>query len=74
MEIEASLSHPLKTKTIASARIKTDKIDAATLAYLLRTNLLPKAHVASSEARLSRELLRHRAMLVRLRTGVKNRV
>ena len=74
MEIEASLSHPLKTKAIASARIKTDKIDAATLAHLLRTNLLPKAHLASSEARLSRELLRHRAVLVRLRAGVKNRV
>jgi len=39
-----------------SARIKTDKTDAATLAHLLRTNLLPKAHLASSEARLSREL------------------
>jgi transposase len=74
MEIETSLSHPLKTKAIASARIKTDKLDAATLAQLLRTQLLPEAHLASPQARLDRELLRHRAMLVRLRTGVKNRV
>jgi len=74
MDLPVSLSHPLKTKAIASARIKTDKIDASTLAHLLRTNLLPKAHLASPEARLNRELLRHRAMLVRLRTGLKNRV
>jgi len=74
MEIPVSLSHPLKTKAIASARIKTDKLDAATLAQLLRADLLPKAHLASHQARLDRELLRHRAMLVRVRTGVKNRV
>jgi transposase len=44
MEIEASLSHPLKTKTIASARIKTDKIDAATLTPLLRTGVKNRVH------------------------------
>lgn len=37
------LAHPLKTKAIASARIKTDKIDATTLAHLLRANLVPAA-------------------------------
>ena len=30
------LAHPLKTKMIAEAKIKTDKIDAKTLAELLR--------------------------------------
>lgn len=74
MGVEVSLSHPLKTKAIASARIKTDKLDAATLAHMLRTNLLPRAHLASPQARLDRELLRHRAVLVRMRTGVKNRI
>jgi len=74
MEIPVSLSHPLKTKAIASARIKTDKLDAATLAQLLRADLLPRAHLSSPQARLDRELLRHRATLVRLRTAVKNRV
>jgi transposase len=74
MEIPVALSHPLKTKAIASARIKTDKLDAATLAQLLRVDLLPRAHLSSPEARLDRELLRHRAVLVRLRAGVKNRV
>lgn len=74
MEIPVSLSHPLKTKAIASARIKTDKIDAATLAQLLRADLLPRAHLSSHRARLDRELLRHRAMLVRMRTSTKNRI
>ncbi len=74
MEIPVSLSHPLKTKAIASARIKSDKIDAATLAQLLRADLLPRAHLSSAQARLDRELLRHRAMLVRMRTGTKNRI
>jgi transposase len=74
MEIPVSLSHPLKTKAIASARIKTDKIDAATLAQLLRGDLLPRAHLSSPQARLDRELLRNRAMLVRMRTSTKNRI
>src|SRR3990172_8783215 len=38
------LAHPLKTKAIASARIKTDKIDSTILAHLLRTDLLPAAY------------------------------
>lgn len=39
------LAHPLKTKAIASARIKTDKIDATTLAHLLRADLVPAAYI-----------------------------
>lgn len=74
MEIPVCLAHPLKTKAIASARIKTDKIDAATLAQLLRADLVPQAHISSAQARLNKELLRHRAVLVRMRTAMKNRV
>jgi transposase len=74
IEVPVRLAHPLKTKAIASARIKTDKLDAATLAHLLRADLVPRAHLSSPQARLDRELLRHRVMLVRLRTGVKNRI
>ena len=35
---EICLANPLKTKAIASARIKTDKIDSRTLALLLRSD------------------------------------
>jgi len=68
------LAHPLKTKAIASARIKTDKIDSATLAHLLRTDLLPAAYIPPRPVRDTREVLRTRASLVRLRTQVKNKV
>ena len=68
------LAHPLKTKAIASARIKTDKIDATTLAYLLRADLVPAAYIPRRAIRDTREILRYRASLVRLRTQVKNKI
>jgi transposase len=37
---ELHLAHPLRTKAIASARVKTDAVDARTLAHLLRSDLL----------------------------------
>jgi transposase len=68
------LAHPLRTRAIAAARVKTDAIDARTLAQLLRGGLLPEAYVAPREIRDLRELLRHRATLTRMRSAVKNRV
>jgi transposase len=54
--------------------VKTDAVDAKTLAHLLRTGLLPEAYIAPPELRDLRELLSHRAVLTRMRTAVKNRV
>jgi transposase len=71
---ELHLSHPLRTKAIAAARVKTDAVDARTLAHLLRTDLLPEAYVAPRELRDLRDLLRHRIVLTRMRTALKNRV
>lgn len=68
------LAHPLKTKAIASARIKTDKIDSTILAHLLRADLLPAAYIPSRAVRDTREVLRYRAALVSLRTSIKNRI
>jgi len=42
------LAHPARVKAIASARIKTDKIDARILARLLRTDLIPEVVSESS--------------------------
>jgi transposase len=67
---DVHLAHPLRTRAIAAARVKTDAIDAKTLAHLLRTGMLPEAYRAP-ELRDLRELLRHRVVLVRLRTSVK---
>jgi transposase len=69
-----TLAHPLKVRAIAEARVKTDKVDAATLAHLLRCDLIPAAHVPSRGARVLRNLLRHRMFLVMVRTMVKNRI
>ena len=68
------LVHPQKAKAIASARIKTDKIDARTLAHLARADLLPTAYAPPPEIREGRDLARHRTKLVRDRTRLKNRV
>lgn len=68
------LAHPLKVRAIASARIKTDTIDATTLAPLLRTDLLPTASIPPRAIRDQRELLRYRASLVRVRTQGQNKI
>jgi transposase len=41
--IELHLAHPRHTKAIAAARVKTDAVDARTLAHLLRADLLLEA-------------------------------
>jgi transposase len=74
LELEPHLVHPSRCKAIAAARLKNDKVDAATLAQLLRGDLLPEAWIAPQQVRELRALLRHRAALVRLSTSLKNRV
>jgi transposase len=74
LHIPVVLANPLKTKAIASARIKSDKVDARILAHLLRTNLIPECYVPSKEMREIRSLVRHRLSIVKLRTMVKNKV
>jgi transposase len=74
LELEPHLVHPSRCKAIASARLKNDKVDAATLAQLLRADLLPEAWIAPQATRDLRALLRHRAALVQLSTSCKNRV
>jgi len=71
---EPHMVHPLQCKAIASARLKNDKAGAATLAQLLRADLLPEAWIAPPQVRQLRAMLRHRAQLVRLRTLLRNRV
>src|SRR6266542_1881546 len=74
LELEPHLVHPSRCKAIASARLKNDKVDAQTLAQLLRGDLLPEAWIAPQPVRDLRALLRHRVSLVRLSTLCKNRV
>jgi transposase len=71
---DVSLSNPYKTRLIAEAKVKTDKVDARTLAQLLRADMIPVCYVPGEETRSRRELLRHRVNLVKNRTAVKNRI
>jgi transposase len=71
---EVVISNPVKTKAIASAKIKNDKIDSHMLAQLLRADLICSVHVSSLETRKLKELLRHRSRLVRDATRMKNRI
>jgi transposase len=58
---QVKLSHPLKTKAIAHAKVKTEKVDSATLAPLLSSDLLPLSYVLEKAVRLNSELLRYQA-------------
>lgn len=68
------LSNPAKNKAIASAKVKTDKIDSITLANLLRGGWAAECYVPPREVMEFRELVRFRADLVRQRTRMKNRI
>jgi transposase len=61
---EVELTHPLKVRAIASAKIKTDVIDSWTLAELLMADLMPKAHLRKVENRVNQRVIRH-SQLVR---------
>ena len=71
---EAVLAHPLKVRAIAEARVKTDKVDAETLAQLLRADLIPRSWIPPKDIRDLRQLVRQRAYLVREATRFKNRI
>ncbi|MGW5237552.1 IS110 family transposase [Monashia sp. NPDC004114] len=67
------LAHPLGVKGFAYRRVKNDVRDAADLADLLRMGRLPQAWIAPPATRDLRELVRHRAKLVALRSGLQVR-
>jgi transposase len=70
---KAHLAHPSGLKW-EGRRLKNDEIDATDLADRLRMHRLPEAWIAPPEVRELRELVRHRAKLVALRSGLKAQV
>lgn len=65
--------HPLKVKWIAESKKKTDRVDAALLAHLLRIGGLPEpVHVPRPESRELRHVLVARRQLVTMRTKLIN--
>jgi len=71
---QVDLVHAKGVRAIANAAVKTDQIDASTLAHLARMNYIPKAYAASKEMRDLRQLLRHREWMVNQRSKAKNRI
>jgi transposase len=68
------VSNPLATKAIAAAKVKTDKVDAETLAQLLRLDYLPLVWEPDEATQAMRRWCSRRASLVSDRTTVKNRI
>lgn len=68
------VAHPLEVKAIAHAKIKTDKVDAYTLACLLRADFVPEVTLPDPTAWALRQLVSHRRLLVKQRVAIKNTI
>ena len=68
------VANPLQVKAIAHAKIKTDKVDAFTLARLLRADFIPEMQMPDRETWALRQLVSHRRLLVKQRTAAKNAI
>ena len=66
-DIRFVLGHALYMKAIHGGKAKNDRIDAYKIAVLLRGGMLPQAYVYPEKMRATRDLLRRRLYLVRIR-------
>ena len=69
-----TVSHPRKTRLIAEARIKSDRVDSKALAELLRLNSLLESYIPPRGIAVIREKVRRRAFLVRQVTKLKVKI
>ena len=68
------VSNPAKTRAIAEAKVKTDKVDAQILAQLLAADYLPAVWLPDAATNALRRQVLRRAHIVRQRTRLKNQV
>jgi transposase len=68
------VANALQVKAIAHAKIKTDKVDAYTLARLLQADFLPSVELPDEKTWALRKLVSHRRLLVKQRVAIKNTV
>jgi transposase len=71
---EVVLAHSRKVRAIAEAKVKTDAVDACTLAELLAADLVPRVWVGDESTRLLRRLVSRRRQLVKQSTSTKNEI
>ena len=69
-----TVSNPMATKAIAKAKVKTDKVDAAVLAHLLRLGYLPEVWQPDQTTQVLREWTARRSRIIGQRTAVINRL
>jgi len=72
--LKVILTNPYKTRIIAEAKIKNDRMDARVLADLVRADLVAESYVPDPEIREERALLRQRRSLVEDTVTIKNRI
>ena len=69
-----AIANPLQVKAIAQAHVKTDKVDAGTLASLYAAGYLPEIWTPDAATERLRRLVARRYQVVRHRTRLKNEV
>jgi transposase len=70
---EVKVGYPLMLRAIVASKNKNDRLDARTLANLLRCDLFPECYMAPEKIRELRRVLRYRNLLVREATRMKNK-
>ncbi len=68
------IANALQVRAIAWAKVKTDKIDAASLARLHAAQFLPEVWMPPEDVELQRRVIAERTQLVGQMTRLKNRV
>lgn len=68
------MAHPAMMRAITAGKKKNDKIDARTIADMVRCDWLPVCYVAPPEVRELRRLLRYRGLVVRESVRMKNKI
>ena len=71
---QLDMAHPAMMKAITAGKKKSDRVDARTIADLVRCNLLPTCYVAPPEIRELRRLLRYRSLVVGESVRMKNKI
>ncbi len=71
---QLDMGHPARMKAITSGKKKSDRLDARTIADLLRCNLLPTCYVLPPQMRDLRRLLRYRHLVVTQSVRMQNKI
>jgi len=72
--VDITLANTRMMKAIAAAKVKTDRVDAAVMAQLLRMDFIPPAYQIPAGIREKRDLMRFRLTLVHKKVNSVNGV